>query len=396
MADLAALQQLLQQQAVAQGQSNGLEQQRANAMALRDSPAQQAGSRSGYASPLGNIAQVLNSYSGNKLQAQVEPQIAAGQQAIAAGQAAQQGYALQKAVEKEELAAEQYGIEQGRKSALVKVAADREAKRQEELAASLGVEAANRLEDTQMKEDEAVREDRFNPETGEVESILRYTQSGELERDGELIENPSAWEEVKSTKTGGGNPYAWSSTRRAKAEEDATQAKRMLAVLDDFKPEYGSPDSRVPLAGSASNYISGKTTLTTDQMKERAAWWKRYRSVHELMQRHEMFGSTVSGGETGLWKASAPNEDMEGSAILEVHKRLREEVANDAKSKQYSAGRAGLDAGYRNSIWGGLYTPDEEKAPQETPTEFTLDSDEAAMDAEIARLMELNQQATAP
>lgn len=373
MAELAALQQLLQQQAVAQGESKGLEQQRANAMALRDSPAQRAGRRSGYTSPLANIAQVLNSYSGNKMLAQTAPKIAAGQQAIAEGQAAQKNYALQKAVEQQ-----QYN--RGQDADAFGMKTEQEAYRRGAAQDALDVAAAK-----------GERVDRVNPETGETESIFERPD-GVMIRNGEALENPSEWEEYQrplaKSAASSKNPLAWSGKRREKFEEDALQANTVTNMIGSFSPEFASP-SDIPMSGALSNFIATTAgPLSTQDMKDRQAWWSDYKANYELVTRHGLFGSALTKNESNEWKKASINADMSPDQISKNLAKMQEIINRKAAKQAGNASMAGLSDEYIRHNLAGL-TPKEFAAEQEAevPAEeegaLTVLSD-ADLDAAIA------------
>lgn len=345
MADLAALQQLIQQQSLAEGEAQGLAQQRANAMALRDSPVQQAGRRSGYSSPLSHIANVLNSYSGSKMQAEVEPMIAANQQAIAEGQAAQKNYALQKAVEQQEYDRQQDSDKFGRET-------EQEAYERGLTQDALEVAAAK-----------GKRVDRVNPETNQPESIFERPD-GVMIRNGEVLDNPSEWKEYQrplSRSGSGNNPMAWSGKRRERFEDDAIKANTVTNMISNYSPEFANP-ADIPLLGSASNFLASNVGgLSSEGMKDRQAWWADYKANYELVARHGLFGAALTKAESAEWKKSAIHPDMDSDQIATNLAKMQELINRKASKQAGNARMAGLGDEYIEHNLGPL-TPEEYRA----------------------------------
>lgn len=348
--ELDALQQLISAQTGAQQQMPELERQRAHAMALRNTGGQHSGARSGYSSPLANIADVLNTYSASKNLTALEPQIAQAQQAIGAGEAAQTNYGLRKAAEKLTYDQQQDADALAMKTEQEAYDRDQTAQ-QQDTAASKGK-----------------RVDRVNPETGKPESINQLPD-GTLIRNGKPLENPSAWREYHpATGSSGGSggsgksQYAWGAKQRENFQEEAHKANNVVNMINTFGDDYANP-TPLPLAGSASNFLAANVGgLSTEQMKERQAWWSDYKSVYELVTRHGLFGSALTKGESSEWKKASINENMTPEQIKTNLAKMQKIVKEKAAQAAGNARFAGLsdDYIYHNL---GQNTP-EEYVPQ--------------------------------
>lgn len=343
--ELEALQQLINAQTGAQQQMPELERQRANAMALRGGGGQRAGTRSGYSSPLANIADVLNTYSSGKNMTALEPQIAQAQQAISAGEAAQTGYGLRKAAEK-------IAYDQQQDADALALDTEQEAYDRDQTAQQQALEATA-LEAEQAKMGK--HQEAWNIETGAPKQTYVDPVSGRL-IDADTLKPLNAQDytftdpadtRAKNTKRGSGkSPYAWGPKQRDNFQEDAHKANNVVNMIGTFDAGFANP-TEGPLTGSASNFLAANVGgLATESMKERQAWWSDYKSNYELVTRHGLFGSALTKGETSEWKKASINENMTAEQIKTNLAKMQKIIKAKAAQAAGNARFAGLSDDY--------------------------------------------------
>lgn len=343
--ELEALQQLINAQSGAQQQMTGLEQQRANAMALRGGTGQRAGAASGYSSPLANIADVLNTYSSGKNMTALEPQIAQAQQAIGAGQAAQKNYALQKAMETEQTRVNERGEDIAAKAKTAEQVQSNWQEGQDVAAAALEASKAK-----MGKHAEA-----WNIKSGAPKQTYVDPVSGRL-IDADTLTPLNAQEytftdpaETKARNAKGGSgksPYAWGPKQRDDFQEDAHKANNVVNMIGTFDSDYANPTD-MPFTGSGSNFLAANVGgLSTESMKERQAWWSDYKSNYELVTRHGLFGSALTRAESAEWKKASINENMTPEQIQTNLDKMQTIIKEKASQAAGNARFAGLDDEY--------------------------------------------------
>lgn len=95
-----------------------------------------------------------------------------------------------------------------------------------------------------------------------------------------------------------------------KTVSDLTEGQNKLTSMtrlhQEFDPSYAGPGGAVSRA--AGQYIPGLDTKS-------AEWWRNYAKEASLVERHGLFGASLTPGEAASWKAADINPSMSPEAI---------------------------------------------------------------------------------
>lgn len=140
-------------------------------------------------------------------------------------------------------------------------------------------------------------------------------------------------------------------------QESRDNATAINSLADTFKPEYGSKG----VAGmGAETAMQLKGIFGTDA--NAVDWWKNYRKQAELVERHAMFGASLTPGEQAAWRSADISPGMDPDVIkrnLETRAGIARDVANNTRDDL-------IDAGYgEERILGiaGRRQPSRDKTP---------------------------------
>ena len=125
-------------------------------------------------------------------------------------------------------------------------------------------------------------------------------------------------------------------------------ATAIQTLKSDFKPEFAG------IGGWAKDklgpYIPGVSEEATN-------WWRNYRKQVELVQRHAMFGASLTGNEQKSWASADIQPGMKDSVIkanLETRAKLAEKVYEKVRTQRANEGHS-VDAAFPSR---GLWRPD--------------------------------------
>lgn len=138
-----------------------------------------------------------------------------------------------------------------------------------------------------------------------------------------------------------------------KVKQTAREAKDLTTSLgqlsDSFKESYGGKGI-YGIGAEASMEAASRGVPFTD--KSAAEWWRNYRKQNELIERHEMFGASLTGGEKQAWQQATIHPGMEPAQIkrnLATRKRLAEVMLERRKQEEVASG---LDPERVNALYG--------------------------------------------
>lgn len=106
--------------------------------------------------------------------------------------------------------------------------------------------------------------------------------------------------------------------------EARSNASTMTSLLQSWKADFAS---KGVLGLGADASLSAKGVLGLD--KESVDWWKNYRKMAELVERHSMFGASLTAGEQSSWRSADISPGMDADVIkrnLETRTALAEKV----------------------------------------------------------------------
>lgn len=133
---------------------------------------------------------------------------------------------------------------------------------------------------------------------------------------------------------GGGKPLP------AGALKQITEARDNANTIDrlegSFKDEFASKGV-MGLGAEAS--MGAKAVLGTD--RDAVDWWKNYRKQAELIERHALFGASLTPGEQGSWRSADISPGMDKEVIkanLKERARLTKQVLEFARQDLVDAG----------------------------------------------------------
>ena len=145
--------------------------------------------------------------------------------------------------------------------------------------------------------------------------------------------------------------------------EARDNAKTMDSLATAFKPEYAN---KGVFGVGADTQLSASANLGID--KDTVNWWKDYRKNIELVERHAMFGASLTVGEQGAWRSADISPGMDSKVIeknLATRKELAQKVLGNAEQDRVDAGHS--EERVRN-IAGRNRQPTEPTAPTKTAT----------------------------
>ena len=103
-----------------------------------------------------------------------------------------------------------------------------------------------------------------------------------------------------------------------KTRSRVADTDNLLDLIDTTeKVDVSNPAMGIPGAGSASNIITQKSGWASDDMEDRASFWREYKRLVESPARHELYGGALTAGEIAEWRLSTVNPNMSDTAIKE-------------------------------------------------------------------------------
>jgi len=146
---------------------------------------------------------------------------------------------------------------------------------------------------------------------------------------------------------GGGGPVAAPVPKPEKVLPQAvvklvTEARDNATAMDGlataFKPEYAG---KGVYGLGADMQMSASANLGMD--KDSVNWWKDYRKNIELVERHAMFGASLTVGEQGAWRSADISPGMDADVIkrnLKTRRELAQKVLGNAEQDMVDAGHS--------------------------------------------------------
>lgn len=115
-------------------------------------------------------------------------------------------------------------------------------------------------------------------------------------------------------------------------------AGNMASLASSFKPEYGGTKAAIAVAAAPyfpEALVPGKAPDDT------ANWWKNYRKQAELVERHALFGASLTKGEQDAWRSADIAPGMGPKIIqknLDTRKALAEKLYANAVDRYEKGG----------------------------------------------------------
>jgi hypothetical protein len=141
--------------------------------------------------------------------------------------------------------------------------------------------------------------------------------------------------------TGTGQEIARGGPRRFTPENINTMggqgdAYRNIARLHDaWSNDYSFPN--LPWGGDIRDWLARNTTgLRTETGRRAAEWWQSYRRDAEIIERHGIFGATLTGNELAAWRAADINPNMAPDLIRRNLER-RDQIMLDVMRRRATA-----------------------------------------------------------
>tara|TARA_R110000737_G_scaffold60697_1_gene87500 strand:- start:2238 stop:3551 length:1314 start_codon:yes stop_codon:yes gene_type:complete len=342
--DFAQLQRAIQQNTKATTDLAGYDEDLARANALRDGPGAKPDSY-GQTSPLSILASVVNKSKGRKDAGELGPLRKAARASQASSTANLEGDKLRQA-----MLAEQQGTEA---HTLKQTLGQGNLDQQAQDLASNDAEA-----DTWVSAD------------GKTKIAVVYDQNNKpVLPNGQPVPEGFTPEGYSSGYATRGK--ALSHNNLLKITEDSNQVRKVGATANRFKGKYaqlgGLPTETLNnMLSTASRadllkYASGELDA---EAKEAAMWWADWKMQYELIQRHAIFGATLTNNEMSSWKDAVGL--LKGMDPIEAEKRvkklfrdLNEDLGNSASSARLlSNGRPNELAALDETLGSAGFTHD--------------------------------------
>lgn len=120
--------------------------------------------------------------------------------------------------------------------------------------------------------------------------------------------------------------------------EARDNATAMNGLASTFKPEYAG---KGVFGLGADMQMAASANLGAD--KDSVNWWKDYRKNIELVERHAMFGASLTVGEQGAWRSADISPGMDPEVIkrnLVTRQALAQKVLGNAEQDMIDAGHS--------------------------------------------------------
>lgn len=120
--------------------------------------------------------------------------------------------------------------------------------------------------------------------------------------------------------------------------EARDNATAMDGLASTFKPEYAG---KGVFGLGADMQMAASANLGAD--KDSVNWWKDYRKNIELVERHAMFGASLTVGEQGAWRSADISPGMDPEVIkrnLVTRQALAQKVLGNAEQDMIDAGHS--------------------------------------------------------
>ncbi len=217
----------------------------------------------------------------------------------------------------------------------------------------------------------------------------------------------------------GGSRKTMGVNRLSEFTDMGNQVRKVGEVVGNFDPKF-SQIKGIPMeslnnmlaSASRADILKFASETADNDAREAAQWWADWKMTYELLQRHALFGATLTNNEMKSWKDAVhtlrgmKGEDVQ-RRIDKLFKDLRDDMANDVTAQRirskddssilealdYTMGNAGFDLtgegrySYRTSAPEG--------GGPNVPPEFKVEYDaaDAAGKARIEQLLQTLQEA---
>lgn len=122
--------------------------------------------------------------------------------------------------------------------------------------------------------------------------------------------------------------------------DDVNKLRTIDRLSKEFKPEYAG------LGGMAMDY-AGRIPGVSTQSRE---WWRNYKRESELIERHGLFGASLTEGESAAWRSADINPGMDPMDV-QANLQRRQQIITD----HYNEYVRGLQkSGYNTSAFGEM------------------------------------------
>ena len=212
----------------------------------------------------------------------------------------------------------------------------------------------------------------------------------------------------KSTSTSDGGSLrgkAISPQYLGQLADDSSQVRKVGRVVNNFKDSYiqptgfglETPNKWLVNASTADILKYSNNPELDENAKQAALWWADWKMTYELLERHKLFGATLTNNEMSSWKEAVnllmgmePVKARQriGSLFDDLHRdlanessslrMLRKDSPNEvaALDRAMSGGGYQYDSGKDNYIYGGVSSEVEIAPEQEAAVLQSLSPEE--------------------
>lgn len=159
-------------------------------------------------------------------------------------------------------------------------------------------------------------------------------------------------------------------------QEVRDNATTITNLSDSFKDDFAS---KGVLGMGAEGSMSAKAVLGTD--KEAVDWWKNYRKQAELVERHAMFGASLTPGEQGSWRSADIGPGMDKDVIkknLATRAALTQRMLENTRQDF-------IDAGHSENRINSIASRGPNKEDGAKPSQKVAPQNVSSIEAELRR-----------
>ena len=303
--DLAELQRAALRNAQATQQMQGLDEQYVDATGRRDAQMGQM-DRYGQVSPLAIMAQMIGKSRGRKDTRELAPQREALRTQMGTNEGAIQGQSLKQAMEKH--AQDQ---EIGKSNLLTQSLSRKKTER--DMSAGQGAKRWTSMDGKQVIPVVDLNGIPFtqNPQSGAWDIPVDATKFVPEER-------------FSGGSSGSSGGKHMTPNQLGEFTDAGNQIRKVSGVVGNFRPEYSQiadlPTeslNRLLTTSSTADLLKYAQNPELDETSKAAAmWWADWKTTYELIERHKLFGATLTNNEMGSWREAVHTlQGMDPNAV---------------------------------------------------------------------------------
>lgn len=133
---------------------------------------------------------------------------------------------------------------------------------------------------------------------------------------------------ARAAQTRLSKPLKMTGSEQTTLSNAAGMAANLNKLSSEFKDEYAAPQvggQSIPGARPLANYMARHGVGSKD-MKSAQKWWAESKRLYDMITRHEIYGSALTGYEIGQWDQANTNQDMDPKQLKDMLASIQTKV----------------------------------------------------------------------